>query len=301
MQLVFCMQCGQKISSSAQVCPHCGAQQVLAAASPSVSPQASPSASALPEGVKGWSWGAFWLSWIWAIFNKTWIGLLALIPLVNLIMMVVLGFKGREWAWKNKAWPNIEHFNRVQKKWSLAGWISLVVLFLSGIAIGVVEDQMKHRSSSESGVNGSLYEDAGENTSQSLDVDPSEKPPLIASPQPVETSPPQTQSPYPMPNMSFGKIDLLGGIKRAGMDSNWVSHFTKYMSEPEVFLQECIAQESDTGSRFGGMGPSEAQSYGETTCQSLTQHHYDCLSGKTLDDAVMCLQTYINNVEENGN
>ena len=115
MELVFCTQCGQKIPSSAQACPHCGAQQTQAAASTSVPPQAaSLPVSTLPEGIKGWSWGAFWLSWIWAIFNKTWIGLLALIPLVNLVMMVILGLKGREWAWRNKAWPSVEHFNRVQ-------------------------------------------------------------------------------------------------------------------------------------------------------------------------------------------
>ena len=56
----------------------------------------------LPEGVKGWSWGAFFLNWIWAIGNKTWIGLLVLVPYVGLIVAVILGFKGREWAWKNK-------------------------------------------------------------------------------------------------------------------------------------------------------------------------------------------------------
>jgi hypothetical protein len=29
-----------------------------------------------PDGVAGWSWGAFLLNWIWAIFNKSYIGLL---------------------------------------------------------------------------------------------------------------------------------------------------------------------------------------------------------------------------------
>jgi hypothetical protein len=188
MELVFCMQCGQKIPSSAQACPHCGAQQTQVAASTSVPPQpASLPASALPEGVKGWSWGAFWLSWIWAIFNKTWIGLLALIPLVNLIMMVILGLKGREWAWINKAWPSVEHFNHVQKKWSLAGWIIMVVAFLSGIAIGVVEDRMKHHSNGEFDTNWSLDEDANKNS------------PASSSPARADTSPPQAMSPYPMP------------------------------------------------------------------------------------------------------
>src|SRR6478609_9337873 len=75
----------------------------------------------VPEGVKGWSWGAFLLNWIWAISNKTWIGLLTLVPYVGFIMGFYLGFKGREMAWRNKRWDSLEHFNRVQKRWSFWG------------------------------------------------------------------------------------------------------------------------------------------------------------------------------------
>ena len=45
----------------------------------------------LPPGVKGWSWGAFLLNWIWAIGNRTWIGLLAFLPYVGFIMSIILG------------------------------------------------------------------------------------------------------------------------------------------------------------------------------------------------------------------
>ena len=38
------------------------------------------SGAIIPPGVAGWSWGAFLLNWIWAIGNRTWIGLLALVP-----------------------------------------------------------------------------------------------------------------------------------------------------------------------------------------------------------------------------
>ncbi len=89
--------------------------------------------SEIPEGIKGWSWGAFMFNWIWAIGNKSWIGLLALVPYVGFIMAIILGFKGREWAWKNKKWESVEQFQRVQRKWSL--WSLLFV----GIAIlGIV-------------------------------------------------------------------------------------------------------------------------------------------------------------------
>lgn len=92
----------------------------------------------IPDGVKGWSWGAFFLNWIWAIGNKTWIGLLALIPYVGFIMAFVLGFKGREWAWQNKRWDDLDHFNRVQKRWSAWGVGLIVVPALIGILAAVL-------------------------------------------------------------------------------------------------------------------------------------------------------------------
>lgn len=90
--------------------------------------------AAVPEGVKGWSWGAFLLTWIWALGNRVWIGLLCFVPLVGIIMAFVLGFKGREWAWQQKEWDSVEHFNEVQKKWSFWG----VVLVLGAIVIGIL-------------------------------------------------------------------------------------------------------------------------------------------------------------------
>jgi hypothetical protein len=86
----------------------------------------------LPEGVKGWSWGAFLLNWIWSIGNKTWIGLIALIPYVGIVMAIVLGINGREWAWQNKRWDDLDHFNRVQRRWSI--WAACLV-FIPTIGI----------------------------------------------------------------------------------------------------------------------------------------------------------------------
>lgn len=121
MAMMFCRGCGKEIHETAISCPQCGAQQggVVAAA--------------IPEGVKGWSWGAFLLNWIWAIGNKTWIGLLALIPYVGFVMAIVLGFKGREWAWENNKWDSVEHFNRVQKRWSF--WAVTIILGVMGVGI----------------------------------------------------------------------------------------------------------------------------------------------------------------------
>lgn len=83
----------------------------------------------IPEGVKGWSWGAFVWGWIWAVSNKTWVGLLCFIPYLGIIVKFYLGIKGRELAWQNKRWDSLEHFNSVQRKWSL--W----ALLIPGVAI----------------------------------------------------------------------------------------------------------------------------------------------------------------------
>jgi hypothetical protein len=87
--------------------------------------------NAIPSEIKKWNWGAFLLNWIWGLFNKTYIALLCFVPLVNIVMIFLLGAKGNEWAWKNKQWRSIEHFKKVQKKWKVAGislFIGVIVL-----------------------------------------------------------------------------------------------------------------------------------------------------------------------------
>ncbi|MDP2720501.1 MAG: ribonuclease G, partial [bacterium] len=78
-------------------------------------------------------------SWIWAIGNSVWIGLLALVPYVGFIMSIVLGIKGREWAWQAKHWDSVEHFNKVQRNWSMAGLVivgvSLILVLLLTVLI----------------------------------------------------------------------------------------------------------------------------------------------------------------------
>ena len=93
----------------------------------------------VPDGIKGWSWGAFCLSWLWALGNRTWIGLLALVPYVGFLMIFVLGFKGREWAWQNKEWESVEQFNEVQKKWSFWGVIIFAVVFVLGFIMSIYD------------------------------------------------------------------------------------------------------------------------------------------------------------------
>jgi ABC-type Fe3+ transport system permease subunit len=75
----------------------------------------------LPAGSPKWNWGAFLMSWIWGLGNKTYIALLCLIPVVNLVMIFVLGANGTKWAWKNAKWESAEQFNRIQRLWAAFG------------------------------------------------------------------------------------------------------------------------------------------------------------------------------------
>ena len=144
---MFCTSCGSQTADGAVFCGKCGkpvaggtgadpaAQQY---GGPMKQPMMSPRLDGdIPEGVKGWSWGAFLLSWIWAIGNRTWIGLLALVPYIGLIVAIWLGIKGREMAWKNAEWDSVEHFNRVQRRWSIWAVVLIVGVFGLGIVAAI--------------------------------------------------------------------------------------------------------------------------------------------------------------------
>jgi serine/threonine protein kinase len=77
----------------------------------------------VPDEIKGWNWGAFFLPHIWSIVNQVWIGLLAFLPGIGTLMGFVLAAKGNEWAWKSRKWSSIEQFNNHQKSWTKAGLI----------------------------------------------------------------------------------------------------------------------------------------------------------------------------------
>ena len=92
----------------------------------------------LPEELKGWNWGAFLLNWIWAIGHNVWIGLLALIPYVGIVMAIVLGIKGNEWAWQNRQFSSVEQYKEVQKAWTKWGIIVLIISVVIGIIVSVL-------------------------------------------------------------------------------------------------------------------------------------------------------------------
>lgn len=102
----------------------------------------------VPDEVKGWSWGAFLLTWIWGIGNKTWFSLLTFIPYVGFIFAIILGFKGREMAWRNKRWDSVEHFQEVQKKWSFWGVLIVGGFLILGIGAAILIPALTETASS---------------------------------------------------------------------------------------------------------------------------------------------------------
>ena len=137
-----CVNCGRRVCSRCQTivarksyCIPCK-EELFAAKTENTSGQGK--LADIPIEIRGWSWGAFLLNWIWAICNNVWIGLLALIPYVNLVMIIILGIKGNEWAWRNKRWDSIEHFKRTQRTWAKWGIILLIVPLILGILTAVI-------------------------------------------------------------------------------------------------------------------------------------------------------------------
>lgn len=84
-------------------------------------------AASIPPEIRGWNWGAFLLSWLWGLFNGTYIALLCFVPFLNFIMIVLLGLKGNEWAWRNKSWESVHEFKRKQRQWAIGGLCFLLV------------------------------------------------------------------------------------------------------------------------------------------------------------------------------
>lgn len=124
---MYCKHCGKEIVKESKFCPSCGKELSQKNENNSGVEEIS-----VPEEIKGWSWGGFLWGWVWAIGNKTWIGLISLVPYAGLIMNIILGIHGREWAWKNKHWDSIEQFKKIQKRWVI-WWFILGLLPITAI------------------------------------------------------------------------------------------------------------------------------------------------------------------------
>lgn len=138
----YCSHCGKPLTPGDRYCGECGfpvtdyqpVEPVVKGRAQTENNSGQGKDCEIPPEIKGWNWGAFFLNWIWGLGNRTYLALLTLVPLVNLVMPFILGGKGSEWAWRNKRWDSVEHFKKVQKTWARWGF----GLFLFGMACAVL-------------------------------------------------------------------------------------------------------------------------------------------------------------------
>ena len=120
--------------------------------------------SPVPDDIKGFNGGVFWITLIWAIVNKSKIPVIAwaavficsCIPFINFIssvitfpLWVVMGFFGNDWAWQNNNWKSIAEFHRIQRLWAIWGFVAqfLAITFLIILAISLMGNVNKNLNS----------------------------------------------------------------------------------------------------------------------------------------------------------
>jgi len=102
--------------------------------------------SALPDSAAGLCWGGFFSPLLWGSFNGM---KLSFVPLLGIRflrgilpvwawMLFYLAFgafylvRGRQLAWAHKEWNDVDHFNRIQRRWAIAG-VPLFLMFMYGM------------------------------------------------------------------------------------------------------------------------------------------------------------------------
>lgn len=152
---MFCQECGSENTDAAKFCVKCGSA-IAAASYPSslpTPPVLSPLDQSLPlagntSGTRGpvpkdvakmgWCWGAFGLHFFWAAANRVWwvlpvmiicvIGVAAsvLVNILSFVLLIILGLKGHEMAWRARKFDSLEQFQDTMKVWRTWG-IAMVI------------------------------------------------------------------------------------------------------------------------------------------------------------------------------
>ena len=91
----------------------------------------------------GWCWGAFGLTWIWGIANRTGLTLLflpatVLMPSVGpLILSIWFGVMGHEWAWRNRRFAGFAQFQETMRVWNMWGMVFTVLTLLPLVIVSL--------------------------------------------------------------------------------------------------------------------------------------------------------------------
>lgn len=57
--------------------------------------------------------------------------IVTLLSVIFLIIAIYYGINGNRISWMNKNWSSIEVFDRVQKRWNVAGILGLIISIIS--------------------------------------------------------------------------------------------------------------------------------------------------------------------------
>lgn len=114
--------------------------------------------------LKRWNWGAFFLTWVWGLGNRTYLGFASFLAIIvaatikaicinyipsvthgiffNVLDILTLlfilaihifhGLYGTRWSWQHKQWTSEASFKRAQMVWAIVG-ILVWALFISGL------------------------------------------------------------------------------------------------------------------------------------------------------------------------
>ena len=85
--------------------------------------------------IKKFNWSAFSDPIFWGIGNKSYLTLLTLIPIFQIVWIFVCGFKGNQWAWENGNYSSLEEFAKVQETWNRAGIARFILNVIAVIGL----------------------------------------------------------------------------------------------------------------------------------------------------------------------
>jgi serine/threonine protein kinase len=129
----------------------------------------------LPPELDRWNWGATLLPGLWSINNRVWIGLIAWSCLLTcgiswVVIAILLGARGNQWAWRSRQWQSVEAFKANQRAWSTAGivvWGIYAALLTLLVAIGSLTPDSPEQAASNSSDSSTLAGSAAQQQSAS--------------------------------------------------------------------------------------------------------------------------------------
>ncbi|MBW4619178.1 MAG: protein kinase [Cyanosarcina radialis HA8281-LM2] len=195
----------------------------------------------VPHEIQGWNWGAFLAPQFWPFSNRVWIGLLAWVPLVNMVMPFILGAKGNAWGWRSRQWQSLPDFKAHQKTWTIAGLFLCIPLFVFNTYVNtkVLE---------------ALGADSSSSSEQSINSSPSVEPEPSNSP--VTSSSPDTTEP-----VNNSNSDTTNWYAYSSQSGNYNARFPAQPTEQKQNADSAefilVGYSDNTNKRFYGTAESE--------------------------------------------